>query len=200
MASIKLQGDTSGELTISAPAVAGTNTLTLPASTGTVLTDTAPKAGNILQVLQSVKTDTFSTTSQTLVDVSDLSVTITPTSTSSKILVHMDLMVAVSFHLGGLQLVRDTTNIYQGDAASNRTRFTIAIGIPPNSDGYNQRSSAMFLDSPNTTSATTYKIQAINRVDAQGGTMYINRTEQDRDTVGYDPRGVSSITVMEVAG
>jgi len=38
MASIKLQGDTSGELTISAPAVAGTNTITLPASTGTIVT------------------------------------------------------------------------------------------------------------------------------------------------------------------
>jgi hypothetical protein len=37
MASIKLTGDTSGEITISAPAVAGTNTLTLPATTGTIL-------------------------------------------------------------------------------------------------------------------------------------------------------------------
>ena len=36
MASIKLTGDTSGEITISAPAVAGTNTLTLPATTGTM--------------------------------------------------------------------------------------------------------------------------------------------------------------------
>ena len=44
MASIKLQGDTSGELTISAPAVAGTNTLTLPASTGTVLTSISPSS------------------------------------------------------------------------------------------------------------------------------------------------------------
>ena len=41
MASIKLQGDTSGELTISAPAVAGTNTLTFPASTGTLLDSTS---------------------------------------------------------------------------------------------------------------------------------------------------------------
>ena len=39
MASIKLTGDTSGEITISAPAVAGTNTLTLPAHTGTVMVD-----------------------------------------------------------------------------------------------------------------------------------------------------------------
>lgn len=38
MASIKLTGDTSGEITISAPAVAGTNTLTLPANTGTIVT------------------------------------------------------------------------------------------------------------------------------------------------------------------
>ena len=41
MASIKLTGDTSGEITISAPAVAGTNTLTLPASTGNILTSTS---------------------------------------------------------------------------------------------------------------------------------------------------------------
>lgn len=38
MASIKLRGDTSGEITISAPAVAGTNTITLPASSGTMIT------------------------------------------------------------------------------------------------------------------------------------------------------------------
>ena len=37
MASIKLTGDTSGEITISAPSVAGTNTLTLPATTGTTV-------------------------------------------------------------------------------------------------------------------------------------------------------------------
>jgi len=41
MASIKLTGDTSGEITISAPAVAGTNTLTLPATTGNILTSTS---------------------------------------------------------------------------------------------------------------------------------------------------------------
>jgi len=41
MASIKLKGDTSGEITIDVPAVAGTNTITLPATTGNVLTDGA---------------------------------------------------------------------------------------------------------------------------------------------------------------
>ena len=187
---LKISSDTSGIIELQSGGV----------TKMTVNSSGVSGGGKILQVLQSVKTDTFSTTSQTLVDVSDLSVAITPSSTSSKILVHMDLMVAVSFHVAGLQLVRDTTNIYQADSAGNRTKFTIAVGIPPSGDGYSQRSSAMFLDSPSTTSSTTYKIQAVNRVDSQGGTMYINRTEQDRNTVGYDPRGVSSITVMEIAG
>ena len=56
MASIKLQGDTSGELTISAPAVAGTNTLNLPASTGTLLTTTGD--GSQLTGLPAGYTDT----------------------------------------------------------------------------------------------------------------------------------------------
>ena len=38
MSSVVISGDTSGSITLSAPAVAGTNTITLPASTGTVLT------------------------------------------------------------------------------------------------------------------------------------------------------------------
>ena len=92
---LKLTSDTSGIIQLQS---GGTTKATVNSSGLT-------SPGHILQVLQSVKTDTFSTTSQTLVDVSDLSVAITPSSTSSKILVHMDLMVAVSFHVGGLQLV-----------------------------------------------------------------------------------------------
>ena len=57
MADIVLTGDTSGAITVAAPAVAGTNTLTLPASTGTLAT-TATQ-GKILQVLQAPKTETF---------------------------------------------------------------------------------------------------------------------------------------------
>ena len=59
MASLVLTGDTSGQVTISAPAVAGTNTLTLPALTGTVLTNKT--AGTVLQVVSTTKTDSFST-------------------------------------------------------------------------------------------------------------------------------------------
>jgi hypothetical protein len=67
MASIKLTGDTSGEITISAPAVAGTNTLTLPASTGNILTSssdvsdlpTAPSFSARLSSNQSVSATTW---------------------------------------------------------------------------------------------------------------------------------------------
>jgi hypothetical protein len=48
MASIKLRGDTSGELVIEAPAVAGTNTLTLPASTQTLATQNALGVRNLI--------------------------------------------------------------------------------------------------------------------------------------------------------
>ena len=52
-----------------------------------------------------------------------------------------------------------------------------------------------FLDSPATTSSTTYKFQMRNYV----GTGYINRTPNDTDAV-YTARSSSTITVMEIAG
>jgi len=157
--------------------------------------------GKVLQVLQAVKTDAFSTTSTSLVDVSGLSVSITPSSTSSKILVHIDLCLTASYYIGHAQLVRNSTLLYRADSAGSRPIDTITFSQNPSNDGISQRSSAMYLDSPSTTSATTYKVQASTRKDgASSGVFYINRTVQDRDTTGYDARGVSSITVMEIAG
>jgi len=56
--------------------------------------------------------------------------------------------------------------------------------------------SLMFLDSPSTTSATTYKVQIIN---VGGRTNYINRNHHNGDTAAT-PRTASSITLMEIAG
>ncbi|MGI9556114.1 MAG: hypothetical protein ACR2M9_04560 [Cyanophyceae cyanobacterium] len=158
-------------------------------------------AGNVLQVLQAVKSNNFSTSSTSLVDVSGLSVNITPSSTSSKILVHIDLCLTASYFVGHAQLVRDTTLLYRSNSVGNRPIDTISFAQDPSANGISQRSSAMYLDSPATTSQVTYKVQASTRKDgAGGGVFYINRTVQDRNTTGYDPRGVSSITVMEIAG
>ena len=55
-------------------------------------------------------------------------------------------------------------------------------------------SGCSYLDSPSTTSATTYKIQGF----IGGSTQYVNRSIRDNDAAGYDPRSTSSLTLMEV--
>jgi hypothetical protein len=187
MASIKLQGDTSGELTISAPAVAGTNTLTLPASTGTVLTDTAPKAGNILQVVQGRTKTLVTTSSASFVDIG-LEATITPSSTSSKILVICNVAGIMFDTTSGafvkIILLRGSTNV-TGDVAAPFLAYphlylgTAAARSAPTAINY--------LDSPSTTAATTYKIQTFI---SGGATVNFQR----------DAQVYSTMILMEVAG
>jgi hypothetical protein len=158
-------------------------------------------AGSVLQVLQGFKTDTFSTTSTSLQDVSGLSVTITPTSASSKFLIMVNMTYLNTFFCGRIVLLRNSTAIGNADAAGIRpTDFLYYSNTSnTNADGPWVRESMDYLDSPATLSAITYKIQSSARADGQGGTMYINRTYPDRNTTSYDPRGVSSIVVMEIA-
>jgi hypothetical protein len=219
MSSIIVSGDTSGAITISSPAVAGTNTITLPANTGNMVVDNATQtltnksivatqltgtiaaarlpAGSVLQVIQTVKTDTFTTSSSSYVDVTGLSVTITPTSSSNKILVLFDsaLSTIAGNYSCGMQLVRGSTAIYLGDAAGVRTRGSVMFWSE-GAGGYSIDSvSGTFLDSPATTSATTYKLQALSPYSQA---LYINRNQNDSDNIVYF-RVPSQITVMEIA-
>jgi hypothetical protein len=159
-------------------------------------------AGGVLQVAQGFKTDTFSTTSTSLQDVSGLSVTITPTSSSSKFLIMVNMTYLNTLYVGPVALLRNSTQIGLADAAGSRPIAFLYYSNSTNSatDGQWVRESMDYLDSPATASAITYKIQASARADGQGGTMYINRSLADRNTVSYDARGVSSIVVMEIAG
>ena len=158
--------------------------------------------GAVLQVLQGWKTDTFSTTSTNLQDVTGLSVTLTPTSTSSKFLIMVNMTYLNTLYVGRVVLLRNSTEIGMADAASNRPRSFLYYSNSTNggADGQWVRESMDYLDSPATSSSITYKIQVSARVDGQGGTMFINRSNTDRDTSSYDARGVSSIIVMEIAG
>ena len=188
MASIVLAGSSSGAITVAAPAVAGTNTITLPASTGTIITDTAPKAGNILQVVQTVKTDIFTTTSTTFVDVTGFNATITPSSTSSKILILATTSYSSS-STGGLtvfNLLRGSTNISQPDTTP---AFNGTMGAYISASSAIIPATINFLDSPSTTSATTYKIQ----LRTNAGTCLLN----GRNT--GDGAFTSTLTLMEVA-
>ena len=145
-------------------------------------------SGKVLQVVSTTKTDTFSTASTSFVDVTGFSVTITPTSTSSQILV----FVSSNYGTGGISvfgifnLLRGSTNISQPSTAPTYNATTISYASV--SDVINNWS-MLFLDSPATTSATTYKIQA----RASTGTVQLNR----RNTA--DSAQTSTITVMEIA-
>ena len=195
--SLVLPGATSGSITIDAPAVAGTNTITLPTNSGTLLSDKT--AGTVLQVVQAVKSNTQSTTSTSAVDVTGLSVSITPKFSTSKILVLADVGVGISgatSSISYLWLVRNSTNIYVGDAAGSRGQvwmmFLNTSGAPDTMFRY----SGVYLDSPATTSATTYKVQ-FNTNNGANAT-YINQSSGDVNAT-YVGRTASSITVMEIA-
>ena len=150
--------------------------------------------GGIVQIKQTVKTDVFSTTSGSFVDVTGLSVNITPTATSSKILVNVNLSIHSSDNAIAGQLFRDSTQIALGDASSNRSRcfgsgaFGGTIGntilLYPN---------ILFLDSPNTTSSVTYKVKG---AAVGGGELYYGRTNDDTDNAQF-ARTIQVITVME---
>ena len=157
--------------------------------------------GKILQVVQTVKTDTFSANHQSLVDVTGLSVSITPSSSSNKVLVTYDLNISAangSYHVH-VFLVKGSTKIYLGDAEGSRTRSSNYIMTTNDSTGHMQYYPlhGEFLDSPATTSATTYKIQVFGQ-NSSGNTIFVNRTNYDADNAGVN-RTVSQITAKEVA-
>jgi hypothetical protein len=155
-------------------------------------------AGAVLQVLSAAKTDTFSTASTSFVDVTGLSVSITPTSASSKILVLMDVKLGSdAFVSNFVRLVRNSTQIYVGDTAGSRTRATYSNADDPSTQ-WAYQGAGMFLDSPNTTAATTYKVQMMSEPTPNTGTVYLNRAGEDLTTVDF-ARTASSITVMEIA-
>ena len=203
---LKLTADTSGEIELQSAGttIATVNSTGLAMASGKTITGAGVGVGKILQVVQAVKTDKFTTSSASFVDITGLSVTITPSSSSSKILVRFFTHISNSAYLGYLNLLRGSTSIIIGDAAGSRPRVT------SNSAGYGDVGGAIsaqynatpasmeFLDSPNTTSATTYKLQT-NSYSASYLTA-INSTTIDRDATTYEPRSPSTITVMEVAG
>jgi hypothetical protein len=148
-----------------------------------------------VQVVQTVKTDTATGTNTTLADIAGLSVSITPTSASNKVLVIANITgggVANGSHLR-LALFRDSTQIAMGNAAGSRIQLS---GWIFSSDTYQIGSSVTTqLDSPNTTSAVTYKVQA----SCESQTYFINRSSGDPDNT-ISGRTVSSITAMEISG
>ena len=221
---LKITSDTSGELkiqsagadiaTISSTGIAMAAGKTLPAAalTGTLsaldassltnipaanLTGSLPAGmgGKILQVQSTIKTDDWSGTTGSWQDITGYSVSITPSSTSSKILVTA-VVNGSNADMSSFRLVRNSTYIAQNTTATgSRQNGTIGSLAPARDGNKTYNASITYLDSPNTTSATTYKLQTF----CHNGAHYINRTNNDPDT-NYNVRMVSTITLMEVAG
>jgi hypothetical protein len=178
------------------------NLVTVPSVTGTMLTNKS--AGSVLQVVQATKTDAVGlscTSTWTAIPgqggSGTFSATITPSSSSNKILVFVDLHAAASSgQVTRAQLQRNGTAIYIGDAAGSRP---LGFGqLYPNSGTVEIGSmSVKYLDSPATTSAVTYSLYA--GTDNTSGVAYINQCQRDNNGTGYDTRTASAIILMEIA-
>ena len=158
------------------------NVTALPAGVG----------GKVLQVVQTFKSDAFSSTSDGFFDITGLSVAITPSSSSNKVLVISDLALGASdfnaFNIG-FKVLRGSTNIGISTAGSNN--YSGGFNFYGNDTTYAFGNAKVFLDSPSTTSATTYKVQG-TKLDSSG-TFYLNRRGSSTAA-----GGASSITVMEI--
>tara|TARA_A100001035_G_scaffold52217_1_gene38132 strand:+ start:123 stop:641 length:519 start_codon:yes stop_codon:yes gene_type:complete len=153
-------------------------------------------SGGIVQIKYAIKNDTQSIGSQgyseTPTDVSGLSVSITPTRSDSKILVQVN----IGCH-GSTGNAASTFRIYRGStnitvsAADTDNRHGATVFYNNNQTGTGLPASFSVLDSPATTSATTYKVTGFTNA----GTLYVNRLPGDSAW-----NTISTITAMEVSG
>lgn len=170
----------------------------LPASfsTGAVLTAAQMNdlrgAFRILQVVATQKNDTTSTSSTTMVDITGLSASITPQSTSNKVLIIATYNIGFDATADDVfvSLVRGSTDINIGTGGTNNNTNFQRGNSYANQTLQIVPMSTVFLDSPSTTSATTYKMQWRTRV----GNIYLNRRGNDTVVIAS-----SNIVVMEVS-
>jgi len=195
-------------------AVAGTSTVggvsvvaTAPGTSGNVLTSTGSAwassavaaGGKVLQVVHTVKTDTFSTsTTGSWVDVTGLTVTTgSLASTGSKVLVQVTMNAGSTADYANARVVDGSGNFitgFGGDAAGGRHRASFGTFYRGADGGGNiqLRMAVNLYDSPGSTSAQTYKVQTYSN-----GILYINRSVTDADNTSIG-RSVSTISVMEI--
>jgi hypothetical protein len=160
------------------------------------------KPGSILNTVQVVKSDTFSSlvVPNTDVSITGLSASITPSSSSSKVLVTVHMMVGGG--LGGgtpgymlsAKLKRNSTYVGLGNTAGSRSSVSASC-FNDNLSNVTMMSFS-FLDSPNTTSATSYSVDFRHSSGADQ-TLYLNRSSDDSD-IHNRQRGISTITLQEI--
>ena len=183
MSSIQIAGNTSGSITLDAPNVAGTTTLTLPTTSGTIITTGNIPTGSVLQVVQGTLTTTATTSSTSFVT-TGLTASITPSSSSNKILIIVSGYSDIS--VIGQQIA---TTIYRSSTnlAASTNGFSNLYGQSSRIIGSVNMS---YLDSPSTTSSTAY---AAYFASALGGSVVFNQAS----SIGSS---LATITLMEIKG
>lgn len=150
--------------------------------------------GQVLQVVSTTLSDNFTCTAHlSFTTITGLAVNITPSSSSNKILV---LMNVATGGVGpcGCQLLRDSTNIGGGDSEGIRSQSIIGGG--GSSTSVNSQF-GMILDTPNTTSQITYQVQG--KANSGSNPLYINQNATDSNG-STTHRTSSTITAIEIAG
>jgi hypothetical protein len=196
MSKVRLYGDTSGYVELAAPDVSDDGVLTLPTAAQGIL---AANGGIGSNAVQTVKTDTFVTTSTSFVDVTGLTVTVTPSSASSKILViaQVSYAQAIGSGYGHFKLAGGNSGDYIGDNGTIGSRIRAVFGGGSVANNIDQLFSAsiVYLDSPATAAPVTYSVSVRQ---SGSGSVIVNRSNNDINNAGTT-RGASSITVIEVA-
>lgn len=176
-----------GTFTIASPNSNTDRTLTLPDNTGTVLTsasNTNFPAGSVLQVVQATYSTQTTSSSSTFAD-TGLTASITPSSSSNKILILVSHAGCLKYSTNttiGMKIVRNSTDIHNFGGRTGLTDGTIANEVGT--------MATMYLDNPSTTSSTAYKTQYNS--NSNTGTVML----QDSTTGTV----VSTITLMEIKG
>ena len=152
--------------------------------------------GSIIQVVQGILTSTFTCVANgTVTAITGLTATITPTSTSSKILVMVSISHSVSqasTTYGATVRRNGATNIQLGDASGSRQQCNVPLTWAGDANQHNAFAWSV-VDSPATTSATTYGVYVNND---NTGTLFVNRTATDGDN-STGKRSISTITCLE---
>ena len=168
------------------------DTITIPSGATITNSGTASGFGKVLQVVTLQYSTAETHSSGASWQNTGLSAAITPSSSSNKVLVLISASIGTPSY-GFANIVRDSTALNQGTATGDRVACTTGVYHPSYSTGME---TITLLDSPSTTSATTYLLALYGY---NGNTVYLNRAALDDDAVST-ARGSSSITLMEVAG
>ena len=188
---------------------ANNRVFTIPDEADATLLTSNTSTGKILQVVSSNKSNAVSTNSTSYYSIG-LNATITPSSTSSKILVLMDLAYGGNQNMYGYgKIVRtpsggSATDIALGDdrtgsySNSQRVSFSLTMNNLSNVVYKLEHANLNFLDSPNTTAATTYSVQCKSTYGGGDGYFYINKPATN-DNEPYHTSASSNLTLMEIA-